>query len=150
MSRSRRRFIKQASALTLGTMSLPLFSSAEFNSTLNKLTDFRHANIDDAVRDEDFWFYIQQAYTSSSNFVNLNNGGVCPQPKVVQEAMQHYNRLANEAPAYYMFHDFMEKRKTVKKKLAALAGCSDDEINVCRNTTEALETVIFGLELKSA
>jgi len=135
MPESRRRFIQQASALTIGTMSLPLFSSAKYNSILNKLADFRHAGIDDAVQDEDFWFYIQQAYTSSSNFINLNNGGVCPQPKVVQEAMLHYNRLANEAPAYYMFQ-------------AALAGCSDEEISICRNTTEALETVIFGLELK--
>lgn len=129
-------------------MSVPFFSSTQYNRTLNKLADFHHSDITEAVKDEDFWFYIQQAYLPTSGFVNLNNGGVCPQPKVVQDAMYHYNHLANEAPAYYMFHEFQEKRKVVRKRLAELAGCSDEEINICRNTTEALETVIFGLELK--
>lgn len=148
MPGSRRNFIRQMSAFTAGGIAFPLFASAEFDSFRDKLSSFKHADFTEAALDEDFWFYIQQAYISSPNFVNLNNGGVCPQPRVVQESFAHYNRLANEAPAYYMFHDFVQKRVAVREKLAALAGCSSDEINICRNTTEALETVLFGLDFK--
>ncbi len=35
----------------------------------------------DIVNDEEFWFYVQQAFTVSSNIINLNNGGVSPSPK---------------------------------------------------------------------
>jgi len=56
----------------------------------------------DVTRDEDFWHQIKQAYSVSPTLVNLNNGGVCPQPRVVQEAVEHYNRWSNETPTYYM------------------------------------------------
>ena len=39
-------------------------------------------------------------------------------------------------------------RETVRQNLASLSGCSDEEVAIVRNTTEALETVIFGLDLK--
>ncbi len=35
-----------------------------------------------------------------------------------------------------------------EKKLAELAGCSPDEIAINRNTTEGMDTIIFGLKLK--
>jgi hypothetical protein len=37
--------------------------------------------------DEDFWFQFQQAFTLDRTHINLNNGGVCPSPRVVQDAM---------------------------------------------------------------
>jgi selenocysteine lyase/cysteine desulfurase len=80
--------------------------------------------------------------------MNLNNGGVCPQPKFVQEAFENYNRFSNEGPAYYMWNVVGKGRETVRQDLAAMAGCSGDEAAIVRNTTEALETVIFGLDLK--
>ena len=39
----------------------------------------------------------------SPNIINLNNGGVSPQPKVVQDALDRYNKIANEGPSYYMW-----------------------------------------------
>ncbi len=101
-----------------------------------------------AARDEDFWYWVQQSFTASPNIMNLNNGGVCPQPKVVQDAFETYNRISNEGPAYYMWQVVGEGREIVRKSLADLAGCSPEEIAIQRNTTEALETIIFGLDLK--
>lgn len=98
--------------------------------------------------DEDLWRYVQQAFTSSPNIMNLNNGGVSPQPKVVQEAFENFNRISNEGPAYYMWNVLGKGRETVRKNLALLAGCSEEEVAIVRNTTEALETVIFGINLK--
>src|SRR5688500_8351525 len=51
---------------------------------------------EDVTDNEDFWGFIQQAYSVSPNIINLNNGGVSPQPIVVQDALDRYNRLSNE------------------------------------------------------
>ena len=103
---------------------------------------------EDVTKDEDYWSFIQQAYSASPNIINLNNGGVSPQPIVVQDALDKYNRLSNEAPSYYMWRSLDEGRESVRMKLADLAGCSPEEIAINRNASEALETIIFGLNLQ--
>jgi selenocysteine lyase/cysteine desulfurase len=99
--------------------------------------------------DEDYWSVIQQAYTVNPNMVNLNNGGVSPSPRVVQEAVERFNKLSNEAPSYYMWRILDQGREPVRYKLATLAGCSPNEIAINRNATEALNTVIFGFPFKA-
>jgi selenocysteine lyase/cysteine desulfurase len=44
----------------------------------------------EVAMDEDFWLEIQRAFTVDRTLINLNNGGVSPSPKVVQEAMRRY------------------------------------------------------------
>ena len=103
----------------------------------------------EVATDEDYWSVIQQAYTVNPNMVNLNNGGVSPAPRVVQEAVERFNQLSNEAPSYYMWRILDQGREPVRYKLATLAGCSPDEIAINRNATEALNTVIFGYPFKA-
>jgi selenocysteine lyase/cysteine desulfurase len=98
--------------------------------------------------EEDFWYYIQQAFTVSSGIINLNNGGVSPAPKTVQDAMKRYYDLSNEAPSYYMWRILDQGRETLRANLARIAGCSKEEIAINRNASEGLETIIFGLTLK--
>ncbi len=102
-----------------------------------------------AATDEDYWSVIQQSYTVNSNLIILNNGGVSPSPRVVQEAVERYNKMTNEGPSYYMWRILDQGREPLRQKLALLAGCSPEEIAVNRNATEALNTVIFGLDLKA-
>src|SRR2546430_2018481 len=99
--------------------------------------------------DEDFWYYVQQAFTVSPSLINLNNGGVSPSPKIVQEAMKRYHDFSNEAPSYYMWRILDQGREPLRRNLARIAGCSAEEIAIQRNASEALETVIFGLDLKA-
>ena len=99
--------------------------------------------------DEDFWYYVQESFTVSPSLINLNNGGVSPSPKIVQDAMKRYHDFSNEAPSYYMWRILDQGREPLRKNLAKLAGCQAEEIAIHRNTSEALETVIFGLSLKA-
>ena len=39
-----------------------------------------------SASDEDFWFEIQRAFSSTRSIINLNNGGVSPSPRMVTEA----------------------------------------------------------------
>lgn len=99
--------------------------------------------------DEDYWSIIQQAYTVDPNIINLNNGGVSPSPRIVQEAVDRYNKMTNEGPSYFMWRILDQGREPLRQKLAALAGCSPEEIAINRNATEALNTVIYGLDLQA-
>lgn len=103
----------------------------------------------DLTKDEDFWHQIKMAYTVSPAIVNLNNGGVSPSPKVVQDAVDRYNKLSNETPSYYMWRILDKGREAIRSRLALIAGCDPDEIAVNRNASEALETAIFGIRLKA-
>lgn len=100
-----------------------------------------------SVNDEELWARMAQAYTVSPNMLNLNNGGVSPQPKVVQDAVDRYYHLSNEAPTYYMWQILDKGREPVRRKLSDLAGVSSDEIAINRNATEALATVTWGLTM---
>lgn len=99
--------------------------------------------------DEKYWSIIQQAYTTNASIINLNNGGVSPSPRVVQEAVERYNKLSNEGPSYFMWQVLDQGREPLREKLAELAGCKAEEIVVNRNATESLNTIIFGLNLKA-
>ena len=145
----RRKFLHQLTAFTAAT-TLPFFNTKEGKSLSQSLQKKALLSGEECARDEDFWHLIKQAYTVSPSILNLNNGGVSPQPKVVQEAVERYNQLSNETPTHYMWHILdRQGKEPLREKLADLAGCSKEEIAINRNTTEALAIVIFGLPLKA-
>ncbi len=146
---SRRDFIGK-SALLAGSLSFLKFSNPAFAETLeNKVTKLGRRNPLDTANDEDFWTWVRESYTLSPNVVNLNAGGVSAQPKVVQDAHIENYKHCNEGPSYYMWKVLEEGREPLRAKLADLAGCSPEEIAINRNSTEGLNTVIFGLHLKA-
>ncbi len=149
MSNSRRSFIRK-SFLTAGTLSVSsLFQKSIAEDIKDALIGLNELSPLEAAQNEELWARIQQAYTTSNAIINLNNGGVSPQPKVVQDAAKRYYTYCNEAPSYYMWRILDQGREPLRAKLADLAGCSPDELAINRNTTEAINTVIFGLDLKA-
>ncbi len=146
---NRRSFLKKLGGATAAISIAPFFDPLYAEELKGAVSKISHLSPAEAAKDEDFWRFIQQSYTVSTGIINLNNGGVSPQPKVVQDAFERFNRLCNEAPSYYMWRVLDKGREPLRDKLAALAGCSSEEIAINRNTTEALETIIFGLRLKA-
>ncbi len=145
---NRRKFLQQLT-LTAGAFSASsLFNQLQAESFDNANSKVEGFAADAVAGDEDYWSVIQQAYTVNPNIINLNNGGVSPSPKVVQEAVERYNKLSNEGPSYFMWRILDMGREPLRQKLAALAGCDAEEIAINRNATESLNTVIFGLDLK--
>lgn len=145
--KSRRSFLKK-SATALGAFSiLPLATKAS-DQVSDALLELNQLSPLEAATDEDLWSRIAQAYTVSPNILNLNNGGVSPQPKVVQDAVDRYYHLSNEAPTYYMWQILDKGREPLRRKLADLAGVSAEEIAINRNTTEALGTFTWGIDMQ--
>jgi selenocysteine lyase/cysteine desulfurase len=147
MSINRRSFVRQFGA-TLGAASLgsaifPAFTFGEGFENID-LMNFPPPE----TPEDDFWAWVQQSYTVSPNIINLNNGGVSPSPKVVQDTLERYNKFCNEGPSYYMWRILDQGREALRADLAALAGCSPGEIAINRNTTEAMNNIIYGLNLQ--
>jgi selenocysteine lyase/cysteine desulfurase len=98
--------------------------------------------------DEDFWQEIQRAFTVDRTIINLNNGGVSPSPRVVQEAMARYLAISNEATAYSMWQLVEPQVESVRRELARVFGCDPEELAITRNASEALENVQLGMRLQ--
>ncbi len=142
---NRRKFLKKS---VLSLVTLPTLKATS-NQFLTEIANYKpQENLAEIAQDEDFWNSIRQSYTVSPQIINLNNGGVSPAPKVVQDALDHYNKIANDAPSYYMWRIMDQGREPLRENLANFAGVSAEEIAINRNATESIDTVILGLPLQ--
>ena len=90
---NRRNFIQQVGLMAGAFSANSLFNQAH-------AAEFEHINLHkkelsakQLASDEDYWSVIQQGYTVSPSIINLNNGGVSPSPRVVQEAVENVNKM---------------------------------------------------------
>jgi selenocysteine lyase/cysteine desulfurase len=143
---TRRDFFKKTGLLSAAGLLTGVHPVAALDPLFKKMQGFSDEEL---VSDEDFWYQVQQSFTVSPSLINLNNGGVSPAPRTVQEAMKRYYDYSNETPTYYMWRILDQGREPLRQQLARLAGCAVDEIAINRNSSEGLETVIFGMTLSS-
>lgn len=134
---NKRSFIKNATLTGIGaTLGMDALA-ALFNTKLG-------VSGDALARDEEFWKMIRKHYLLKPEYINLENGyyNFIPQP-LLEKFIGHV-REVNYQGAYYMRNNAVENKKRVTAKLAALMGCSAEEVAITRNTTESLDIVIAG------
>ncbi|MGB7203700.1 MAG: aminotransferase class V-fold PLP-dependent enzyme [Pyrinomonadaceae bacterium] len=145
----RRSFLSTAGK-SLGLMAL---SSATVGSLFENINaagkSIAHLSPLEAAMDEDYWAAIQQAFSVTRGIINLNNGGVCPSPRLVTEAFVRYTWQQEDATAYTMWQILEPQSETVRTGLAEIFGCDREEIAITRGASESLETLLMGLDLKS-
>ncbi len=144
---TRRSFFQKSLGIASGLSLSPLACAVAAENISDALVTLNKLSAEESANDEELWERMAQAYTVSPSLLNLNNGGVSPQPKVVQDAVDRYYHLSNEAPTYYMWQILDKGREPLRRKLADLAGTSPDTVAINRNATEALATVTWGLSL---
>ncbi len=98
--------------------------------------------------DEDYWAEIRSAFTVDRNIINLNNGGVSPSPRIVQDAMRRYLEFSNMAPVHNMWRVLEPQIESVRRGLARAFGCDPEELAISRNASESLEICQLGLDLQ--
>jgi len=135
----KRTFLKNAGLVGLGGM-LSLDSIGELVRSVAAMPSTELAG------DEDFWATIRKGYRLKPDFINLENGYYNFLPEQVLERFIEHVREINYQGSYYMRTVQFENKKTVATKLAAIGGCSPDELIITRNTTESLDMIIGGLD----
>ncbi len=98
--------------------------------------------------DEDFWEPIQRAFDLDRTWINLNNGGCSPAPSHVMAQLERDLRFSNQLPVIEMWQTLEPRIEIVRRELAIEFGCDTNEMAITRNASEALETLIFGIDLK--
>ena len=76
------------------------------------------ADPEDVARQmESFWMQVQQAFTVDRSLINLNNGGVSPSPRIVQDAMRRYLEFSNQAPTITIWQVLEPEIEGVRRRL---------------------------------
>lgn len=148
-SAERRRFLSSVGrGVGLAALSSPAVGSLlrDVEAAARRVA---HLTPEEAARDEDFWFSIQQAFTVTRGIVNLNNGGVSPSPRIVTEALVRYVWQQEDATAYTMWQILEPQSETIRTGLAELFGCDREEIAITRNASESLEALLFGFDFRA-
>lgn len=147
---TRRQFLRATSNAAIGARFAPaggLSSLVSLRAAAQRLTA---TTPEEAARDEDFWFAVQQAYSLDSRYIILNAGASNPSPRVVQDALIRLTEYVNGSPLVNMYRTGLyPQRETVRRRLARHVNCSPDEIALTRNTTEGLNIAVMGLTLRA-
>src|SRR5215216_5017606 len=99
----RRSFLRGVSAFSATTFFASLTQPAWSRNLEKALRDAENVSPNDLASEEDFWYYIQQSFTSAPGQISLNNAGVSPAPKIVQDAMKRYYDMCNEDPSHFLY-----------------------------------------------
>lgn len=135
------RFILAGSALSLAALD-------ELNAGISqKITALNQKYLDDEAPDGPYWDGIRELYDFEDRFIMMNNGTLGPMPKTVFNALTRYFsvQVSNPFDSYNHLPTF---REAVRTKLATFINASPDEVALTSNTTEGLNFVINGLDLK--
>ncbi len=98
--------------------------------------------------DDAFWQSIRADYDLKTEYINLENGYYCMMNKPIMEAYFKDIKHTNCEASYYMRTVQFENKLKTRDNLADLLGCDKEELIITRNTTEALDTVISGINWK--
>ena len=118
------------------------------NAMLNWISKSQHISAAVLATDEDFWTGIRNGYKLKPDYINLENGYYNFLPESLLENFIQQVRKVNYEGSYYMRTVQFDNKKNIAAKLAALAGCSADELVITRNTTESLDMIIGGFPWK--
>ncbi|GJM22952.1 MAG: isopenicillin-N epimerase [Planctomycetota bacterium] len=103
---------------------------------------------EDIARDESLWVQVQQSFSVDRSALNLNNGGVSPAPRLVQDAVKRHLDFSHQLPVHNMNRVLWPQAEAVRERMAAAWGVDSGEIALMRNASEALQTVQLGLDLQ--
>ena len=135
---NKRDFVRTAGAATLGLL-----------ASDRLLAQARAVPAATLARDDDFWTALRGAYRLKPDYINLENGYYSMQAEPVLEAFIGRVREVNREASYYLRTRQVQDKAAVRARLAAIAGCTPEELIITRNTTESLDTVIAGFDWKA-
>lgn len=141
---TRRAFTRALLAGSAGSIA----ALGELNAAIaQKITSLNQKFLDDESPDGVYWEEIRELYDFEDRFIMMNNGTLGPMPKSVFNTLMRYYQVQVSNP-YDGYSILPAIRESLRVKLAAFVGASPEEVAFTSNTTEGLNYVINGLDLK--
>lgn len=141
---SRRDFVKYllaGSALSISVLNR--MNAAVYQS----ITSLNQKYIEDESPDGIYWNGIRKHFLFQDGLIMMNNGTLGPMPRPVYNTLIKCCKLQVTNP--FRCYDFIPRKKEeVRTKLAQFVNASPDEVVITRNTTEGMNFVANGLDLK--
>lgn len=135
MANSRRSFLKSSLALGLG---------AHFFEPNDAILNLKRSELEDVN-----WKKIAKCFHSSaSDILNFNNGSCGVMPKEVINTLHKATIKLNSFAPYAIFEEWQSDNKKVMDQLGQLLGVNKGALQLVRNTTEAINLILWGIPFK--
>lgn len=146
MSNSRRSFLKQMgagagmSALFISGSNTAALAAGDVRSMASAAQTTMHDN-------EAFWDRIRNEFIIEENLIMMNAANMTPTPKVVHDTVIEHTLDMEMDCSFQNRGKYGELMTKARDLIAGFLGADADEIGFVRNTSEANNTVINGLDL---
>ena len=141
---SRRDFVKY---LFAGS-AVSLYSLSELNAAVyQSINSLNQKYIEDESPDGVYWDAVSNHFLFQDGLIMMNNGTVGPMPEPVFNTLIKCFKLQVTNP-FDCYNFIPRKKEEVRAKLARFINASPDEVVMTRNTTEGMNFVANGLDLK--
>lgn len=98
-------------------------------------------------RDENYWRMLRRQFPLRENLIYVNAANVCPASLPVLNQHERYLRDFEADPSFQNRAKFGPLREGARAKAAKFLGVTPNEIAFTRNTSEASNLVVHGLDL---
>ena len=132
----------------VGGTALSLYALKDLNGAIyQNIGSLNEAYRDVPSPDGVYWESIKKHFVMENSLIMMNNGTVGPIPEPVYTATMGYFKVQMTNPSD-VYTYFPQKVDEVRYKLAKFVNVSPDEVAILRNTTEGMNFVANGLEMK--
>ena len=98
---------------------------------------------------EDYWALVRRQFPLEEGLTYLNAANVCPASRPVLDRHAELLRDFQANPSFQNRDKYEKLQEGLRLKIATLLHVSANEIAITRNTSEATNTFIQGIDLKS-
>jgi selenocysteine lyase/cysteine desulfurase len=140
---TRRSFLKGFAG---GAAAVSVFPMTESSSALLRAAN-RLGAADTAS--EPFWRLVKEQFMIRPGIILLNAANLCPSPHMVRDRVFRLTEDVDGDVSFQNRAKFNALLEESRRKLAAFTGASEDEIAIVRNTSEANNFIVNGINLKA-
>ena len=99
--------------------------------------------------DEAFWASVRSEFSLDENLIFLNAANVCPASKPVVAKHLEFLKDFYANPSFENREKYEGLENTARASLASVMGAKASEVTLTRNTSEASNTIVRGLNLRA-
>ena len=141
---TRRGFLKFLAGSAVSLAALDKATAAVYQS----ITALNQKYLGDESPDGLYWDGVRSQFLFEDGLVMMNNGTVGPMPKPVFNTLMRYFKVQATNP-YDVYNFLSTFQEETKQKLADFIQATPEEVVLTHNTTEGLNFVTSGLDMKA-